>query len=150
MARRERIVPATSGGGLALGDLLKAKGIAVSATDAPPTPTPAGADATRAATASSPAPAAGPRPQPGDLDLGRCGKIVVRRERKGRGGKTATIISGVSLPPAALDTLCRTMRKALGCGGGLEDSIVVLHGDLVDRARAWLASHGATRIVIGN
>ena len=78
------------------------------------------------------------------------GKIVVRRERKGRGGKTATLVEGVALQGAALEAFGREMRQSLGTGGSIEDNTIVISGDQVERAMAWLRARGATRLVAGN
>jgi len=77
-------------------------------------------------------------------------KIVIARERKGRGGKTATLVRGVALTGAALEAFAREMRHALGTGGGVEGEAIVLAGDQSARAAEWLRARGATRIVIGN
>jgi len=111
----------------ALGDWLREKGFATSALAAPVN-----------------------KPDPAAIDLTKAGKIVVRRERKGRGGKTVTLVSGIERPPAELERIARAMRKALGCGSTLEGNTIVLQGDNVPRAQAWLQSHGATRIVLGS
>lgn len=76
------------------------------------------------------------------------GKIVVRRESKGRGGKTVTRVTG--LPASRLDELAARMKKALGCGAVVEEGDVVLLGNVQDRAAEWLAGEGARRIVQGN
>jgi len=72
------------------------------------------------------------------------GKVVVRREKKGRGGKTVTRVSGIAA--AHREALAGQMKKALGCGATIEDDDVVLLGSLVDRAADWLAAEGAKRI----
>jgi translation initiation factor 1 len=77
-------------------------------------------------------------------------KLVIARERKGRGGKTATLVRGVTLRGAALETFARELRQALGTGGGVEGDAIVLAGDQTARAEQWLRARGATRIVIGN
>jgi translation initiation factor 1 len=84
------------------------------------------------------------------VDLARCGKLVVRRERKGHGGKTVTRVEGLEAGPAALESLARDLRKALGCGATVDDDAVVLQGDLTERAGDWLRARGATRVVRGN
>ena len=84
----------------------------------------------------------------GGLDLAGAGKLVVRRERKGRGGKTVTVIEG--LPFAALPEFARALKKSLGCGATVEDRSLVLLGDLGERAREWLAARGARRVVVGS
>jgi len=75
-------------------------------------------------------------------------KVVVRRETKGRGGKTVTRVSGVAADH--LDDLAGRMKRALGCGAKVEPPDVLLLGDLVDRAAAWLEAEGAPRVVRGN
>lgn len=83
-------------------------------------------------------------------DASLAGKIVVRREKKGRGGKTATLIEGVALKGAALEAFGREMRQSLGTGGGVEGDAIVISGDQVERAMAWLRARGATKLVAGN
>ena len=77
------------------------------------------------------------------------GKAVVRQERKGRGGKTVTVVDGAAIARVAdLDALAKTMRKALGTGARVEGGRIVLQGDQRDGASAWLQKQGAT-VVIG-
>jgi translation initiation factor 1 len=115
-----------------LGDLLARQGVQVS--DAPAEPT-------------SPLPTP---PKPGGIDLAACSKIVVRRERKGRGGKTATIVAGLQLREKQLDQLAKDLRRALGCGASVDGDTIVVQGDLTTRTAQWLQDHGAKRVVIGN
>ena len=72
------------------------------------------------------------------------------RERKGRGGKTVTVVRGVLLQGAMLEDFASEMRRALGTGGSVEDALIVVAGDQVQRAAAWLRARGASRIVIAN
>lgn len=97
----------------------------------------------RAEEAAAPAERA-PAPEP------FAGKIVVRRTRKGRGGKTVTTITGLRGDAAALDRIARELRTALGCGAACEDGAIALQGEQTDRARAWLEARGAKRVVIGS
>jgi len=111
---------------------LQAKGF--TSTTSPATPPVVARDATKAA---------------GAIDLAKSGKIVVRRERKGHGGKTVTLVQWMEHPPANLAPIAQAMRKALGCGSTVEDNTVILQGDIAPRAQSWLQAHGATRIVLG-
>ncbi len=61
-----------------------------------------------------------------------------------------TVVRGVLLQGAALEDFAREMRRALGTGGSVEDALIVLAGDQVERAAAWLRARGASRIVIAN
>lgn len=116
-----------------LGDLLRQRGVAASAAPAPPPTAP-----------PAPAPAAG------TPELARVGRLVVRRERKGHGGKTVTVVDGLALPAAALEALARAMRKALGCGSWVDGGRIVLQGDRPDAAVAWLTRQGARQVARGN
>ncbi len=77
-------------------------------------------------------------------------RVVVRREKKGRGGKTVTVLQ---FPDggdeAAVDALAKELRKALGTAAQREDSAVAVQGDIVDRVADWLGKRGAKRIVRG-
>lgn len=75
-------------------------------------------------------------------------KITLRRQKKGRGGKTVTHVSGLSA--SARETLYKRMKKALGCGATLEGDDIVLLGSLVDRAADWLEEEGAPNVVRAN
>ena len=87
---------------------------------------------------------------PGAVDFGGATKLVVRRERKGRSGKTATVVEGIRVSPSALERIARELRRALGCGAGVEEGRLVVQGDLVTRVERWLVDHGAPKVVIGN
>jgi translation initiation factor 1 len=98
----------------------------------------------------APVPDAAPSPAPEPASP-LAGKIVVARTRKGRGGKTVTLVSGMSARGEALDALARDLRQALGCGAAVEDGErIVVQGDQVSRVRELLASMGARRIVVGS
>ena len=75
-------------------------------------------------------------------------KVVVRRERKGHGGKTATVVEGVLA--AQRETLAAEMKKAFGCGARVEEESIVLQGDIADRACTWLEKRGAKKVVRGS
>jgi translation initiation factor 1 len=74
-------------------------------------------------------------------------KVVVRTERKGRGGKTVTIVAGLRRSDAELKELAKMMRKRLGCGSTVEGTRIVLQGDLVDRVKQWLAEDGVENVL---
>lgn len=93
------------------------------------------------------APEQAPAPAPAKARRLFLEKVVVRKVRKGHGGKTVTEIAGIA--PAAQDELCGELKRALGCGARVEDGVVVLQGELVERAVAWLEKKGATRVIRG-
>ncbi len=76
-------------------------------------------------------------------------RAVVRMERKGRGGKEATCIEKLGLAPADLAIWCSELKKALGCGGSVEDDVIVLHGDLRKRLEPLLLARGVRKVTLG-
>ena len=71
-------------------------------------------------------------------------KDVVRvlRDAKGRGGKTVTVVTGISLPDKDLDALGKQLKGACGSGGTVKDGIIEVQGDHVDRVVALLVAQG--------
>lgn len=102
------------------------------------------------AAAGSPAPASAPATAPGAALYARAARVVVRRERKGYGGKTVTRVEGLAGSARELDGAVRDVKRALGCGATLEGSDVVVQGDQGERLRAFLAARGVRKIVVGN
>lgn len=78
------------------------------------------------------------------------GKLVVRREKKGRGGKVATIVDGLRGSTAELDELARDLRRALGAGAHVEDGRVIVSGVHTQKLHDVLRERGARTVVIGN
>jgi translation initiation factor 1 len=76
-------------------------------------------------------------------------RAVVRMERKGRGGKEATVIEKLDLPASHLEKWCRELKQALGCGGTVEGDTIVLQGDLRARITPVLTSKGVVKVTLG-
>jgi translation initiation factor 1 len=70
----------------------------------------------------------------------RPGKIVakLRMEKKGRAGKTVTVVAGLPRNAAFLRELCQNLKRACGTGGAVSDDTIELQGDLRDRVREYL------------
>jgi translation initiation factor 1 len=66
----------------------------------------------------------------------------VRRETKGRGGKTVTTISGVPLAEEPLKELASALKKRCGCGGSLKEGVIEIQGDHVELLLAELLKRG--------
>lgn len=56
-------------------------------------------------------------------------KLILRRERKGRGGKTVTVVEGFQLTPKTLATLAKQLKAACGTGGTAKDNTIEIQGD---------------------
>lgn len=70
------------------------------------------------------------------------GVARVRRETKGRGGKTVTTISGLILPLDDLKSLAKQMKARCGCGGSLKDGVIEIQGDQAELLCQWLIEKG--------
>lgn len=68
----------------------------------------------------------------------------VRRESKGRGGKTVTTIQGLCLTLEELKTLTAALKKRCGCGGSLKDGVIEIQGDQVELLIEELQKRGFT------
>jgi translation initiation factor 1 len=68
----------------------------------------------------------------------------IRREVKGRGGKTVTIISGLSLAPEKMARLATDLKKQCGSGGTVKNGIVIIQGDQRDKLSELLKASGYT------
>jgi translation initiation factor 1 len=76
-------------------------------------------------------------------------RAVVRIERKGRGGKEATVIEKLALPPKSLAAWSDELKRSLGCGGTVEGDAIVVQGDQRERVRKWLEAKGVVRVIAG-
>ena len=66
----------------------------------------------------------------------------LRMEKKGRGGKTVTVIYGLPNNQEFLTALCAELKRSCGCGGATTEDGVELQGELRDRVRAHLEKKG--------
>ena len=72
-------------------------------------------------------------------------ELRVRIERKGRKGKTVTLISGFVGQTADLEELGKELKAKCGIGGSVKEGAVILQGELVERVVALLREMGYTR-----
>ncbi len=70
------------------------------------------------------------------------GKVRVRCERKGHGGKTVTVISGLPLAEAALTTLAGELKRRCGCGGTIKAGNIEIQGDHAEVLLSELLKRG--------
>ncbi len=75
--------------------------------------------------ADSPAEAE-PATEPKASQKGRLDIIV---ERKGRGGKVATIITGFTIDDDEIDSVASRLKKVLGVGGSCRGGEILIQGD---------------------
>jgi translation initiation factor 1 len=66
----------------------------------------------------------------------------IRREKKGRGGKTVTVVYNLRLPPDELKALGKHLRQVCGTGGTVKDGAIEIQGDHRDRVAEALQQAG--------
>jgi translation initiation factor 1 len=67
---------------------------------------------------------------------------VLRLERKGRGGKTVTVVAGLPRNAAFLAGLAAELKRACGTGGTATEDAVEIQGDHREKLRPLLAAKG--------
>lgn len=68
--------------------------------------------------------------------------VRVGIERKGRGGKIVSVITGVMSPPKGRQALLKHLKNKLGTGGALKDDQLEIQGDHRDALVALLNELG--------
>ncbi len=66
----------------------------------------------------------------------------LRMEKKGRGGKTMTVVYGLPENEAFLKQLCQELKRSCGTGGAVVEGGVEIQGDLRERVRDVLLKKG--------
>ncbi len=74
------------------------------------------------------------------------GRLVLRREKKDRGGKVVVVVSGFAELPGAnsvmIANLAKELKGKLGCGGSFDRQEIVLQGDRAAAVNALLSEMG--------
>lgn len=72
------------------------------------------------------------------------GRVEVRREKAGRGGKTVTTLKEfpAHIPLTTLDSMTFDLKKICACGGTLKGRVIELQGDVCDRVCKELNTRG--------
>ena len=69
-------------------------------------------------------------------------KVYVRLDRKGRGGKSVTLIEGIQMPGKDREALLKQLKARLGTGGALKNDVIEIQGDHCDVIIAMLQGMG--------
>jgi translation initiation factor 1 len=92
-------------------------------------------------------------------ELCRCPKPVslppsqqtaaILRERKGRAGKTVTVVRDLQLTEADLSELARQLKQTCGSGGTIKDGVIEIQGDHREKVAASLRTLGYKTKFVG-
>jgi translation initiation factor 1 len=75
------------------------------------------------------------------VDPATC-RAVVRLDRKGRGGKSVTVVEGLQLPAEESEKLLKRLKTRFGTGGAVKGSALEIQGDHCDAIMAELVKMG--------
>jgi translation initiation factor 1 len=83
------------------------------------------------------------------VNVPRDGIVRLLRDRKSRGGKTVTLVTGLSGSSAALAALASDLKRLCGTGGTMRGDVLELQGDFRERLRTELERRGYTVKIVG-
>ena len=72
------------------------------------------------------------------------GTVRIRREVKGRKGKTVTAVFGVPLEDEQLQRFAKTLKHRCGAGGSVKDGVILIQGDHRQTLLTEIKKHGYT------
>jgi len=78
-------------------------------------------------------------PAPGDP--AKC-KVTVRLDRKGRGGKSVTVLEGLQLSEEDSEKLLKKLKTRFGTGGAVKNGALEIQGDHCDGIMTELGKRG--------
>lgn len=69
-------------------------------------------------------------------------RLHVQIEKKGRGGKTATVVKGFVGRDEDLEALARTLKTRCGVGGSAKDGEIIIQGENLSKVKEILKNLG--------
>lgn len=68
--------------------------------------------------------------------------VRIQASRKGRGGKTVTVVTGFQVKPETLAALLKDLKAQCGSGGTLKDQTLEIQGDHTQKLLELLVKKG--------
>jgi len=74
----------------------------------------------------------------------KLGRVVLRREKAHRGGKTVIVVHDFAahIPVGQIESLAGKLKKSCGCGGTVKDRTIEIQGDQPGKIRTLLEVEG--------
>lgn len=79
---------------------------------------------------------------------GKKGRVNLRREKAGRGGKTVSVLEGISATDERREILA-IIKKQCGCGGTVKGECIEIQGDKRDEITKVLTEQGYRVVLSG-
>jgi translation initiation factor 1 len=91
-----------------------------------------------------------PKRLPTDAPVKNRGRVEIRRNIAGRGGKTVTVVSGFTgISQPEKEQLARQLQKACGTGGTVKEGRIEIQGDQRQAVAALLEEAGFKPVFAG-
>jgi translation initiation factor 1 len=76
--------------------------------------------------------------------LWKMGRVVLRKEKAHRGGKTVIVVDDFAthLPVSVIEETARKLRAGCGCGGTVKERRIEVQGDQAGKVRGILEGEG--------
>ena len=76
--------------------------------------------------------------------LWKMGRVVLRKEKAHRGGKTVIVVDDFAthLPASVIEATAKKLRSACGCGGTVKERRIEIQGDQPAKVRQILEGEG--------
>ncbi|MDP3393277.1 translation initiation factor [Sediminibacterium sp.] len=71
--------------------------------------------------------------------------LVIQLDRKQRGGKTVTLVTGFIGKENDLEALSKQLKNFCGTGGSAKDGEAIVQGDQRDKVLLWLQKNGYSK-----
>lgn len=68
--------------------------------------------------------------------------LIISLDKKQRGGKTVTLVSGFIGQAEDLEILAKSLKNFCGTGGSAKDGEAIIQGDQRDKVLVWLTKNG--------
>lgn len=72
------------------------------------------------------------------------GIVRLKRETKGRGGKSVTLVTGLPDSSDALKKRAKALKQRCGVGGAIKDGVIEIQGDQREIIKSMLEKEGFT------
>ena len=100
---------------------------------------------------------AGPAPAPASasvrgkpLEERKRGRVEIRREKAGRGGKIVTTLSGFTgISTQEKETIAKDLQRRCGCGGSVKAGVMEIQGDQREPSAEELRKRGFQPVLAG-